>query len=526
MNTGVQRRSYECAPVAADVKADRIARELKIFLEKAPSQRFGHSPRKRLPISLDDVLAPALTFAITELQRIAPGAAENILAQSAWEDLRRDLSARLALAVTPTLRLQQNTAKAVARSMETVAQDKRPSRTLGPAITLLETVNEFPGLLETAARLISAWIDAQRELLARLLCDRAEVCSIFLRGRQRFRATHVRARLSDPHDGARTATMIEFGERRCVVYKPRPADREELWFEALRWLSQNGTHASFRVPKMLARKRYVWMEFLRTKSCKSLDDVRILYFRWGIQAALAQILGATDLHRENWLAVGSQPILVDAELIGDAAPPSVRSGKKSLDRQSLPALLKTGLLPFSSRDRVGFYRGIAPLDATILETALPSCWPRYQRAIQRPSRYVNDLVRGFKMVTRVLATPGLARKFFRKIILPNKNLRNQRVLLRATAQYVRLLRESFEARNMISAGGRWQHLARECCLSAPDRRVGLAEASALLRCDIPKFTIRRSAIPPSWKRFSAAVAELKSSSQLLRGRVLLGRHRS
>src|SRR5205823_8914032 len=158
-------------------------------------------------------------------------------------------------------------------------------------------------------------------------------------------------------NGARTATMIEFVDRRRVVYKPRPVDREKLWFEALRWLSRNGAHASFRVPKMLVRKRYVWMEFLRTKSCKSLKEVRIFYFRWGIQAALAQILGATDLHRENWLAVGSQPVLVDAELIG-----SERS-------RTLTALLETGLLPLTARDRAGSYGGIAPFDSALSKNA-------------------------------------------------------------------------------------------------------------------------------------------------------------
>src|SRR5882762_55890 len=59
-----------------------------------------------------------------------------------------------------------------------------------------------------------------------------------------------------------------------------------------------------------------------------------------VQAALAQILGATDLHRDNWLAVGAQPILVDAELIGDAEPTLFRGTSNSKHPQCLPALLQ------------------------------------------------------------------------------------------------------------------------------------------------------------------------------------------
>lgn len=520
MNTGVQRQSYKCAPAAADAKAGRIARELVIFLENTPRKRTGHLQRRQPSILFDDILAPAVSFAVTRLRRTAPPAAKRILANSAWNHLGRHLSAQLAFALTPTLRLQQNAANAVARSLEVGnGQQNRPLRS---ETTLLETIVEFPGLLETAARLISAWIDAQHELLARLLRDKADLCSRFPRRQQQFRVTGIRPGFSDPHDGGKTVTAIEFAGDHHVIYKPRSCDREQLWFEALRWLNQNGIQVIFRVPKLLARRNYTWMEFLPMTSCGSFRAVRLFYFRWGVQAALAQILAATDLHRDNWLAVGSQPILVDAELIGDEELPLRPRGVNSVDGQSLPALLRTGLLPLTSRDRVGFYRGIAPLDATISETAPSNCWPRYRRVPQKPSRYVNDLVCGVEAVTGIFADKGRAEKFFREIILPARRQENGRVLLRASSQYARLLRESFEPRNMIARGERWRRLARECCALAESRRVGLAEARALLRCDIPKFTTRRRAVPASWKPFSAAIAELKDSSRLLRRRVLLG----
>ena len=504
-----------------DAKAGRVARGLKIFLARTSSSFVRQGRRQCWPVSQDQILAPAVSFATACLRGTAPRAAQKFLTESAWGDLSRDLSTRLAFALTPTLHVQQNVTKAVARSSRPIAQNGE--RRLAPDndITLLETTIEFPDLLKTAAQLISAWIDAQRELFARLLRDRADICRVFLRARQPFRVTHIRARLSDPHDGAKTATMIEFVNRRRVIYKPRLSGGEELWFEALRWLNRNGLRVSFRVPKMLSRRSYFWMEFLQTKGCESPTAVRLFYFRWGAQAALAQILGATDLHRDNWLAVGAQPILVDAELIGDAEPTSFRGTSNSKHRQSLPALLQTGLLPFTSRDHAGFYRGIAPLDATIQKAPPPNCWPRYGRVAQEPSRYVNDLVSGFEVVAEVFGSPRTAQRFFREVVLQTAG-QDQRVLLRATAQYARLLSESFDARNMISAGDRWRHLVRECCASAANRRVGLAEARSLLRCDIPKFTRRRSALPISWKNFSAAIAELKSSSRLLRSRVVLG----
>jgi lantibiotic modifying enzyme len=461
---------------------------------------------------------PAVRFALTQLQRLKPPASEKVLTKSAWDDLHRDLLARLALALTPTLRLQQTAAKAVARSLPVGHNGKR--RHPSGDVTLLETIIEFPDLLETAAQLISAWIDAQRELLARLVRDKADLCSL-LHAREPFRVTHIRSRLSDPHDGARTVTLIEFVGGRRVIYKPRPSDGEELWFEALCWLNRNGIRISFRVPKMLSRGNYVWMEFLQTKGCNSSSAASLFYFRWGAQIALAQILGASDLHRDNWLAIGSQPILVDAELIGEAEPTSSRAKRGSKHRQSLPTILRTGLLPLVSRDRAGFYRGIAPLDATNSKAAAPKCWPRCGRISQEPSKYVNDLVRGFEAVAGLFENTRTVQRFYKEVVL-RTGPQNHRLLLRPTAQYARLLRESCEARNMLAAGERWRRLVRKCCASAAKRRIGIAEARALLRCDIPKFTTRRKAIPASWKQFSAIIAELERTPRLLRRRVLLG----
>ena len=263
------------------------------------------------------------------------------------------------------------------------------------------------------------------------------------------------------------------------------------------------------------------MEFLRNRECATSDAVRRFHFRWGAQVAIAQLLGGIDLHRDNWLAIGSQPVLVDAEFIGQPQPPFRRAGK-ILGRQLLPALLETGLLPLTPLDRAGCYREIAALDATISKNGSPDCWPRYRGQLQPPSKYVNDLVRGFEAIAEVLSAPLLAKKFFRDVSVRSARKSQTRILRRATAQYSRLLRESLQAHNLISEGSRWRYLARECCRTALNRKISLAEARALLRCDIPKFATAHCRTSISWKGFTATLAELRNSSRLLRSRVLLG----
>lgn len=440
-------------------------------------------------------------FGVEELRRSAPRDAKFILGPSAWESLNKHLTARLVFALAPTLRLERNATKAVARSFGKRNND----------ITLSETIKEFPGALETAALLIANWIDAQHELLNRLVRDRRVLRSVFLQDRQSFRIMAIRPGLSDPHNGGRTVTLVEFAGKRRVIYKPRSLEGEELWFAALRWLNRNGLNACSRTPTFVSQQNYSWMEYLKPRRCRSAGEVRRFYFRWGAQTALAQILRASDLHWENWLAVGPQPILVDAEMVG--------SGHKN--RQSLPALLETGLLRLTVRDRAGSYNGIAPLDAMLSGTAAVRCWARYKGVPRAPRKYVNDLVRGFEAVAKIFSNSEVAKAFFAEIILPMTRKANVRMLFRASEQYARLLRESLEPVNMFSRKARRGWLARECCASVPNRRIGLAEARALLRCDIPKFVARQKICPPPWKAFSTEVAALKDGARVLRNRVLL-----
>jgi lantibiotic modifying enzyme len=501
------------ARLALDSEAARMTRDLKVFLQRTAVHSLGKAQSRARQNSIGRILAPVAGFAVSRLRQELHGMKARVT-KTVWEDLGQNISERLAFALTPTLRFHEELAEKVARGLKLVGSHRNASD-----ITLLESFAEFPDLLDTAARLISSWIAAQLELFARLFGEKESLSTAFFSKRRHLRVVHIRAGLSDPHDGGRTVTMIEFAGGLRVIYKPRRCDGELFWFEALRWLDRRGIHVGFRVPKILAQKEHFWMEVLPRTDCKNVGQVRRFYFRWGIQAALAQILGAMDLHRDNWLAVGSQPILVDAELIGDAN--LARQEKASLDRH-LPAVLRTGLLPITPRDRAGFYRGIAPLDEAVLKTAPAKCWPRCRGTVEKPSRYVEALAAGFQAVTNLFSSRRMQKDFFKEVILAIPG--NVRVLSRATAQYVRLLRESLEARNMISAGQRRRYLVRECRATAVNRSVGRAEARALLRCDIPKFMEPPVRLPTSRQQFfSAAIGELKQSSRLLRYRVLLGR---
>jgi lantibiotic modifying enzyme len=499
-----QRRPH--APTDAEVK--RIARDLQSFLGR--NVRAGKRRSRWQSKSIDHALAPVCRFAVERLRQ-RTGRAQGLVAKTVWSDLERNLSDRLTFVLGPTFRFYLRAIQALGGS------SPQPSR------SWIDVFTEFPGTLETTARLISGWAEAQTQLLARVARDSHQISSTFFGKKQASRVTHLDAGLSDPHNGGRTVTLLQFADRNRIIYKPRACDGELFWFEALRWLNRNGLGVSFQIPRTLLRKNYAWVEFLARSASNDLRDVRLFYFGWGAQAALAQVLGATDLHRGNWLAVGAQPILLDAESIGESEVDS--RGENAAQDRHLPAILRTGLLPLIARDRVGFYRSVAPFDdLTISNTGTTRRgWPRYRGAIRRPSRYVKEIAAGFSAVAQLFAAKQIREAFF-KDMMPRMP-KNRRLLLRATRQYFRLLCGSLEPRRLFARGGRWRWLVQRCCASAIDRKTGIAEARSLLCCDIPRFTARRSVVD-SREAFSKRVAELNQSLRLLCSRVRLSADQS
>jgi len=360
----------------------------------------------------------------------------------------------------------------------------------------------FPGAKETVDLVVKDWVTAQRLMLARLKQDRKRLAAMVPEiAHQRIK--RITPGLSDPHDCGQTVTIVQFANGGRVVYKPRDCEGEKIWFSALLWLNGNGFEPSSHIPTLIGRGRYCWMSFVDHRECNSINAVERFYFRWGAQAAIAQLLGCADLHRQNWIASGEDPVLVDGEMVGDAFSP--HAGQ--VDRHLHP-LLRTGLLPFFESDGVGRYEGIAPFDSSGRKKEQNVFWPVYHGRTQTPDKYIEEIANGFEAAARFVCAPRNCKRF-RPFILQAARRKHLRLLKRATAQYRQILDESLHPYYLRKRGDRFKYLFERC---GKDR----IEADCLIRCSVPRFTTRLNAkASPSVPAFGTML----ESAQLLRSRL-------
>lgn len=130
--------------------------------------------------------------------------------------------------------------------------------------------------------------------------------------------------LSDPHQHGKSVRIVRFHDGTEFVYKPRDLKPEQAWNAFLDWLRVRLPECCPRSIRVIAMNGYGWTEKLTADPCENVDMVKNFYRKSGMLLGLSYFLNSRDLHHENIIASGSDPMIVDLETIMSSvtAPPT------------------------------------------------------------------------------------------------------------------------------------------------------------------------------------------------------------
>ncbi|GAB3960513.1 hypothetical protein GCM10027614_82630 [Micromonospora vulcania] len=309
-----------------------------------------------------------------------------------------------------------------------------------------------------------------------------------------------------------------------MVYKPRSLTVETHFYALVDWLNDKGLANPLRRMVVVERPQYGWVEFVPVDGCADEDGVRRFFWRQGAYLGLLYLLRASDIHLENVIAAGEQPVIVDLEATFQQTRPTVRDRPLALPAEALrlaeESVLSIGLLPqrimrhegddVLAMELSGLAGGTGDLtpmkvprwDGTgtdemrrardRVEMPAAQNLPRLNGTPADPTRHHDDLIEGFTSCYQLLlahrdelAAPGgpvaaFATDEIRFIVLP-------------TVTYARILQESWHPAVLGDA------LDRECLFEilatrhpdlVADGPVAASEIRQLARRDIPFFWTR------------------------------------
>lgn len=275
---------------------------------------------------------------------------------------RATLTAHLVATAGQTFILQLHTARLTKRlqgdTPEARFQHFVRSELSTPA-ALLRLLAAHPVLARTLATTTFQMLDAWLEFLGRLHADRARIADIFAIPMDDT-LVELAPGVGDTHRGGRTVMLLRFASGARLVYKPRPMAVDAHLQDVLAWFNARGLRTTLRTVGVLDCGEHGWMEFVHAAPCATAEQVDAYYRRMGSLLFVLHLLDATDVHRENLIAAGEHPILVDLESMFQtrpATPRRLRTAAHVRTEMFHATVLRTGLLPL----RVEGSAGVADL---------------------------------------------------------------------------------------------------------------------------------------------------------------------
>ncbi len=435
------------------------------------------SPEQASP--LQKVCKAGSEYGLRVLKKTVSSELLSILRPKAKRHIKNDLRRILARVTRPCLALELNAFRCVYEAVYPQKGSPTPKllerKFLGerPYDRLISLFKEFPGLAELWSQLIYQWCDSVADLLARVERDEQRVSRVFFRGQPVGKIIDLRAGLSDPHNKGRTVMRVQF-QAGSIIYKPRCGHGEEEWFSLIDYLNAASLRPKLSAAKVLCRDGYCWMQEVKFAPCKDQAAARRFYKRLGAMIAAAYLLKAVDCHRDNVIASGEHPVLVDAETLWHLGGERKKKGL-------LDPLYGTGFLPTSGRRSSYQYRSSA-----LGKTPPGKHTPYIGTSPLRAARYEIEIVDGFCRAWRcLLGTRGRRTAFSRR--LQRVRGRERRRIYWSTGDYDAIMRASIQSAALRSGVDRNMLIARLCGRSTVSQRVIREEINALKRLDIPYF---------------------------------------
>jgi len=430
------------------------------------------------------------------------------------------LPGRLIPQIMRTLTLELNVARLEDRLHGDTPQERARDFThqLRQREVVLPLLEEYAPLARNLVTTIEHWVLCGLEFLDRLCADWEQICQTFSLDTDPGQLVEINGSAGDLHKGGQSTLVLRFSSGFRLIYRPKPMAVDVHFQELLRWLNEHGEHPAFRTLTVLDRGLYGWAEFAAAEPCTSQAAVERFYERQGGYLALFYALEATDVHFENLIAAGEDPVMIDLESLFHPRPE--RTPSPAVQQQTLMlmdhSVLRIGLLPhrmWGDQEHRGVDISglggeggqLTPRPVLRLEQADTDQMHFIRERVKMPSKlnrptlngesidvnaYKGSLLKGFEQIYRLLTRERDALLSGPIQAFANDEIR---LIVRATNTYAQLLMESYHPdllRNALDRDCFFDRLWGATTTQPSLKRLIAAERADLHAGDIPLFTTR------------------------------------
>jgi len=162
-----------------------------------------------------------------------------------------------------------------------------------------------------------------------------------------FVITKWNSQTGDSHSKGKTTTLLEINHT-PLAFKYHNNDVLIAFNQFLSYLEKKAPQYNFYKVACISGADYCFEEFIENESCISTAEIQQYYKNYGSLIAITYWLGSVDLHMENLIAKGTQPVLIDVETL--LRPEERRIYTQEYTKNDFferDSVITSGLLPMS-----------------------------------------------------------------------------------------------------------------------------------------------------------------------------------
>lgn len=320
--------------------------------------------------------------------------------------------------------------------------------------------------------------------------------------------------LGDTHQKGKTVGKFVYKSGKTIIYKPKGLSISLKYNQLLEWIAERADFATLSPYQILDFGTHGWEEMVEYRPCKTENEVKDYFRRFGVMVGLMHSLKGADFHLENIIASGDTPYIIDHETLFHQSPrlDFPDSVEVKLKYEQADSVIGTGLLPIAMfKNAEGKGIDLSALNGR--EQELPFKVLKIENSMTDDMKFTMqpEVFRGANNLPKLNGKELNAEDFLEDILIGFKNIftffiENKELLLdeegpigafkhekirivaRATQQYFNFLNESSHPDYMRDALYLENLYDRLWFYPFEDKRIIPHEIMDLLEGDIPFFT--------------------------------------
>ena len=211
----------------------------------------------------------------------------------------------------------------------------------------------YPVMFRSMLEIIEMSAELYVAMIQRFYNDLNEINHAFYPDHPAGKIQSIDGKMADTHRNGQSVQKLLLDNGEVLIYKPHSVNNEVIYMQMMQWIYQK-CKTDCPDYRIIGKEDYGWCQFVEYKTCTKRKELEDYYRKLGMNLFTAYFLGTGDLHCENLIANGSNPVIVDVETLTKMPVKSEITGVNGRIRQELErSVLYLGLLPFYSWDRNG-----------------------------------------------------------------------------------------------------------------------------------------------------------------------------